>query len=132
MAVYSHNIPLICLTFSSILKDVTSDWFHSLPPHSLHNFKKVTGVFLTQYASRQEAKKYNHHLLIIKMRLDDSLKSYIGYFQSQLAKVPSCSEDDSTFAFISSLQVSHPLYKHLLEHDVTRMSELLYRAQPYI
>jgi len=59
------------------LKGVVSDWLYSLPPHSLHNFEEVTEVFLTQYASRREAKK-NNYLLTIKMRQDDSLKSYIG------------------------------------------------------
>ena len=34
--------------------------------------------------------------------------------------------------FISRLQVSHPLYKHLLKHNVTRMSKILSRAQPYV
>jgi len=37
------------------------------------------------------------------MRQYDSLKSYIGYFQSQLAKVSHCGEDISALAFISGL-----------------------------
>jgi len=45
-------------------------------------------VFLTQYASRREAKRNNHHLITVKMRQSNILKSYIGYFQSQLAKAP--------------------------------------------
>jgi len=56
----------------------------------------------------------------------------MGYFQSQLAKIFNCGEDVSAFAFISRLQLSHPLYKHLLKHDITRMSEVLSRDQPYI
>ena len=34
--------------------------------------------------------------------------------------------------FIRGMQISHPLYKHLLKHDITQMSETLSRAQPYI
>ena len=59
-------------------------------------------------------------------------QSYIGYFQSQLAKVLNCGGDIYAFTFISGLQVSHPLYKHLLKHNDTWMSEVLYGAQPYI
>ena len=66
------------------------------------------------------------------MRQSDSFKSYIDYFQSQLAKVPDCGEDVSALAFISRLKVSHPLYKHLLKYNVTPMSEILSQAQPYI
>jgi len=66
------------------------------------------------------AKKNIHHLLTIKMRQGDILNSYIGYFQSQLVKVPHYGEDVSALTFISR-QVSFPLYKHLLKHDVTRI-----------
>ena len=66
------------------------------------------------------------------MRQGDSLKFYLGYFQNQLTMVLNCDEDISALTFISGLQVSHPLYKHLIKHDVTRISEVLFRAQPYI
>ena len=72
---------------------------------SLQNFEEVTKVFLTQYASCQEAKKNNYHLLSVKIRQSDSLKSYISFFQSQLAKVPNRGEDVSVLAFISGLQI---------------------------
>jgi len=88
-------------------------------------------VFLTQYASCREAKMNNHHLLSIKMRHSHSLKSYISFFQSQLVKIPNYSEDVSALAFISGLQVFHPLYKHLLNY-VTRMSDIMLQVQPYI
>jgi len=65
------------------------------------------------------------------MRPRDNLKSYINFFQGQLAKVSSCGEEVSAFAFINGLQVLHP-YKHLLKHNFTKMSEVLSRAQPYI
>ena len=107
-------------------------WFYSLPPHSLYNFEKITNIFLTQYAARREAKKNNHHILTVKMRQDDSFKSYIGYFQNQLVKVPNCDEDVSALAFINRLQISYPLYKYTLKHDITRMSEVLSQARPYI
>jgi len=41
-----------------------------------------------------------------------------------------CGENVSALAFISGLQVSHSLYKHLLKHNVTQM--VLSRIQPYI
>jgi len=66
------------------------------------------------------------------MRPSDSLKSYIRYFQNQLVKVPNCSEDVSALTFINRLHVSHLLYKHLLKHDITQMSEVMSRAQSYI
>jgi len=69
----------------------------------------VSKTFLTQYTSRRESKRNNYHFLSVKMKQGDNLESYIGYFQSQLAKVSNCGEDVSVLAFISRLQVSHPL-----------------------
>ena len=132
MVGYSRNDPLLCLTFSSSLKGVASDWFYSPPSHSLHTFEEVIKAFLDQYASRREVKRNNHHLLSVKMRQGDSFKSYISYFQSHLAKVPNCDKDVFALTFISELQISYPLYKHLLKHNVTWMNEVLSWAQPYI
>ena len=66
------------------------------------------------------------------MKSSYSLKAYIGYFQNQLAKVHNCSEGASVLMFISGLLVTQPLYKHLMKHNATRWSEVLYRARPYI
>jgi len=46
------------------------------------------------------------------MRLSDNLKAYTGHFQSKLTKVHNRNKDVSALAFISVLQVTHPLYKH--------------------
>jgi len=54
------------------------------------------------------------------MRPSDSLKAYIGYFQNQLANAHNYNEDASTLTFISGLQITHPLYKHLMKYNVTR------------
>ena len=89
-------------------------------------------MFLTQWTSRREAKKNKYHLLTVKMKHGDNLKSFIYYFQSQLVKVPNQGMDVFALAFISGLQVSHFLYKHLLKHNATWTSEVLYRAQAYI
>ena len=34
--------------------------------------------------------------------------------------------------FISEAQATHPFYKHLLKHNIAKMSDVLSRAQPYI
>jgi len=88
-------------------------------------------VFLTQYISRRETKRNNHQLLTVKMRQSDNLKSYICYFQSQLAKLPNFGEDVSALALISGLQFSHPLYKHLLKQYHSDKRDY-FQAQPYI
>ena len=41
-------------------------------------------------------------------------------------------ERASALVFISGLQVTHPLYKHLLKNNIAKMSEALSWAQPSI
>ena len=132
MVIHAKHDSTLCQIFPSSLKGIASDWFYSLPPRSVHCFRNLTKLFLAQYSSRQEFEQNNHHLLFIKMRPSDSLKAYIIYFQNQLVKVHNCSEDASSLAFISRLQISHLLYKHLVKYNFTHLSEVLYQAQPYI
>ena len=72
----------MCLTFPSSLRVAALEWFYSLSLRSLHNFSEVTEAFLIQYATHQEVKRSSHHLLSVKMRRKDSLKSYINFFKN--------------------------------------------------
>ena len=103
MMLYSHNNLVVCLTIPSNLKGMALEWFYSLQLRSLHNISEVSEAFLTQYATCQEAKRSSHHLLSVRMRPGDSLKSYINYFQNQLTRVSNCGEEISALAFISRL-----------------------------
>ena len=82
MMVYSRNDSLMCVTFPSSLKGTTSDWFYSLLPHSFYNFEEIIEAFLTQYVSLRHAKKNNYHLISVKMRQGDSLKSTLIIFRT--------------------------------------------------
>jgi len=107
MAVYSFNDSLMCLIFSSNLKSETSNWFYSLPPHSLCNFE-VSEAFRTQNTSRQEAKRNNHHILIVKMRQDAASNPTSDTPKANCQRSSTVVEDVPALAFISELQVSHP------------------------
>ena len=131
MMVYSYNDPLLYLTFPSCLKSVISYWFYSLLPYSLHNFEEVIEAFSlsTPLVRTLRGTTTTFH------RQDEakcSLKSYIGYFHSYLAKVPNCDDDISALVFISRLQISYPLHKRLKKHNVNRMSEVLSQDQTFI
>jgi len=66
------------------------------------------------------------------MKLGERLKSYINYFQCQMTLVYSCNEDVATAAFISGLQVIYSFYKYLVKNDVTKVRDILVRAQKYM
>ena len=45
--------------------------------------------------------------------------------------VYNCNED-VVVVFMSGLQVTHSFYKHLVKNDVTKMRDILVRAQKYM
>ena len=49
-----------------------------------------------------------------------------------MALIYNYNEDVAAAAFISELQVTHSFYKHLLKNDVTKMTDILIRAQKYM
>jgi len=65
---------------------------------------------------------------MVRMKPRESMKSYVNYFQSQMALVYNCNEDVTAAAFFSGLQVTHSFYKHLGKNDVTKM-DILVRVQ---
>ena len=69
---------------------------------------------------------------MVKMKPRESLKNYVSYFQRQMALVYSYNEDVTAAMFISELQVTHSFYKHLVKNDVTKMRDILNRAQKYM
>ena len=89
----------------------------------------MTDAFYNQFASRKEFQRNNNHLLTIKMKFVESLKNYINYFQSQMSLLYNCNEDVDDAAFINGLQITNPFYKHLMKNDVTKMKDILIRAQ---
>jgi len=129
MVVYSRNDQLLCLTFSSTLKNVASDWFNSSSSRSLHNFEEVTEAFLTQYAPLREAKKSNHHLLSVKIRQRDNLKSYTSFFQSQLTRSLTAVRMSLHSHSLTSCMFFTP-YTNTSSSTIYQMREILSRAQP--
>ena len=83
MAVYAHDDLLLCRAFSSSLKGIIYHWFYLPPKSSLWSFHDMTDAFYNQFASWRKFQRNNNHLLTVKMKLGESLKNYINYFQSQ-------------------------------------------------
>jgi len=65
------------------------------------------------------------------MEPGESLRYYVSYVESQMTLVYNCNDHTDAVTFISGLQVSHS-YKHLVKYEVTRIRDILYRAQKYI
>jgi len=117
MVVHARNDSILCR--------IASDCFYSLPPRSIHDFEDLTKFFLSLSTLPPGVQVEQPSSLLRQVEISDSLKAYIGYFQNQLVKIHNCSEDASALVFINGLQVTYPLYKHLMKYNVTCWSEVL-------
>ena len=124
MVVHSRNDALMCLTFSSNLNDMASNLFYSLPLCSLYSFEEITEAFLIQYAFRREAKRINTTSAPSK-RGRMTASPTLATFRANCPKFPTAVKMYLILTFVSGLSLSNPLYKHLLKHDVTLMSDVL-------
>ena len=117
--------------FPSSLKGAAYHWFYSLLCESLWNFEEVKQAFYHQNASWRELRRNINHLLTIKVKLRESLKQNVGYFQSQMVLVYNCNEDVAAARFISGLQVTHTFYRHLVKHVITKIRDILTHSKIY-
>ena len=131
MVIHSHDDTLLSRVFPSSLKGAAYDWFYSLPGQSLRNFEEIKQASYHQYTSQWVLRRNNNHILTIKMKPAESLKQYVGYFQSQMALVDKCNNDVAVTVFISGLQVTHSFYRRLVKHEITKMRDILTRTQNY-
>ena len=118
--------------FSFSLNGAAYQRYFSLPKNSLQSFDDVTDAFYNQFTSWGVFQRNNNYLLAVRMKPGERLKSYINYFQSQMTLVYNCDEDVATAAFISGLQVIYSFFKHLVKNDVTKVRDILVRAQKYM
>ena len=77
MAIHAHDL-LLYKAFPSSLKGVTYYWFYLLPKNSLQSFDDLTNAFCNQFASEREFQRNNNHLLTVRMKPRESLKSYVN------------------------------------------------------
>jgi len=65
------------------------------------------------------------------MKPGEILRSYVNYFQRQMALVYNYNENIVAAAFISWLQITLSFYMRLVKKDVTKMRDILIWVQKH-
>ena len=65
------------------------------------------------------------------MKPGEILRSYVNYFQRQMALVYNYNENIVVAAFISWLQITLSFYMRLVKKDVTKMRDILIWVQKH-
>ena len=66
MALATNADELLCLVFLSTLKGPATQWFHSLKPRSVSDFKQLSKQFVGQFVGMLDRPQPDTQLLTVK------------------------------------------------------------------
>ena len=100
---HGYQDPVRCRAFAITLKGPALAWFNRLPPSSISSFKELSIAFVSHFIGVKTYRKPSYHLLTIKHRSQESLRSYVQRFNAESLKVDIPDEKFAITSFIVGL-----------------------------
>ena len=130
MELHGYQDPVRCKAFAIKLKGPALAWFNRLPPSSISSFRELSIAFVSHFIGAKTYKNPSYHLLTIKQRSQESLRSYVQRLNAKSLKVDIPDEKFAITAFIARLGVQP---KHLMfsisKNPQESMVEVLAKAE---
>ncbi|XP_023872387.1 uncharacterized protein LOC111984997 [Quercus suber] len=121
----------MCRVFPTTLKGPTRIWFSQLIPNSINTFKELSIQFTSHFIGGHKYKKSTACLMSIKQREDETLRSYIAYFNKEALSTDEADDKILVAAFTNGLWKGKFLFS-LYKNDLKTMSDVLYKATKYM
>ncbi|XP_030949374.1 uncharacterized protein LOC115973261 [Quercus lobata] len=122
---------IMCRVFPTMLKGAARIWFSGLMPSSISTFKELSAQFTLHFIGGHRYKKSTACLMTIKRREDETLRSYITYFNKEALSIDKADDKILVVAFTNGLQKGKFLFS-LYKNNPMTMSDVLYRATKYM
>ena len=133
MELHGYQDPVRCRAFAITVKGPALAWFNRLLPSSISSFTELSIAFVSHFIGARTYKKSSYHLLTIKQSSQESLKSYVQRFKTELLKVDILEEKFVVTAFITGLGVqSKDLMFSISKNPQASMTEVLAKTEKYI
>ena len=104
MAFATNADELLCLAFPGTLKGPATQWFHSLKPRSIRDFRQLSKEFVSQLIGLFDRPQPDTQLLTVKQKRTESLKDFVDRFNQQKLRVYDLDETVAITAFCSGVQ----------------------------
>ena len=114
-----------------MLKGLARIWFNRLTPNSINTFKELNAQFTSHFIEGHRYKKSTACLMSIKQRKDETLRSYITYFNKEASSIDEADNKILVTTFTNGLRKGKFLF-FLFKNDTKNMSDVLYRATKYM
>ena len=133
MELHGYQNPVRYRAFAITLKGPALAWFNRLPPSSISSFRELSIAFVSHFIGSRTYRKPSYHLLTIKQRSHERLKSYVQRFNAESLKVDILDEKFTIIAFIAGLGVqSKELMFSISKNPQASMDKGLAKAEKYI
>ncbi|XP_043710517.1 uncharacterized protein LOC122659475 [Telopea speciosissima] len=103
MTMYGGTEIVSYRAFPSSLKGAVTSWFSWLPPNSITSFAQLCRAFVTRFQSSMKHKKTMVNLLNVKQRSDESIRSYVSWFNKESLDVRDLDEATAHTAMSNGL-----------------------------
>ena len=122
---------ILCCLFPTTLKGVAWEWFNKLPTSSIDNFEQLSNSFVHHFVGGQHPKRIADHLLTIKQREKETLRSYVTHFTRGMLEVDETDDKVQLTTFKAGLK-SRDFVASLTKNPPKTMAEALLKAQKYM
>ena len=78
---------ILCRSFPTTLKVAIKEWFTKLPTSSIDSFEQLSNAFLRHFVRGQRPKRLAGHLITIRQREKETLRSYMERFIRETLEV---------------------------------------------
>ncbi|XP_075675082.1 uncharacterized protein LOC142644330 [Castanea sativa] len=122
---------IMCHSFPTTLKGAAREWFTKLPTSSIDSFEQLSSAFLRHFVGGQRPKRPVDHLLTIKQREKETLRSYMKRFTRETLEVDDVDDKTQLMTFKAGLK-SREFVVSLAKNPPKTMVEMLLKAQKYM
>ena len=118
---------ILCRSFPTTLKGAAREWFIKLPTSSINRFEQLRNAFLHHFVGGQRPKRPADHLLTIRQREKETLRSYVKHFTRETLEVDEADDKVQLMTFKVGLR-SRDLVASLAKNPPKMMAETLLKA----
>ena len=130
MELHGYQDPVRCRAFTITLKGPA---LNRILLSSISSFRELSIAFVSHFIGARTYRKLSYHLLTIKQRSRESLRSYAQRFNAESLKVDIPDEKFSITAFIARLGVQlKDLMFSISKNPQASMAEVIAKAEKYI
>ena len=122
---------ILCRSFPTILKGAAREWFTKLSTSSIDSFEQLGSAFLCHFVGGQCSKRLVDHLLTIKQREKETLRSYVKRFTRETLEVDEANDKVQLTTFKARLK-SREFVVSLAKNPPKTMAVMLFKAQKYM